>query len=58
MAFSGTVTDPDASGVEYTESGMNVDAKGKYIKEKELPERFRLGGVPGAARGGEVSDRV
>lgn len=40
VAFSGTVIDPDASGVEYTESGMNVDAKGKHIKEKELPERF------------------
>jgi type I restriction enzyme R subunit len=50
VAFSGTVIDPDlpapglrqagASGVEYTEPGMNVDAKGKHIKEKELPERF------------------
>jgi len=49
-AFSGTVIDPDlpapglrqagAAGVEYTESGMNVDAQGKHIKEKELPERF------------------
>jgi len=40
VAFSGTVIDPDATGVEYTESGMNVDAQGKHIKEKELPERF------------------
>lgn len=40
VAFSGTVVDPDAPGVEYTESSMNVDSKGKRIKEKELPERF------------------
>jgi type I restriction enzyme R subunit len=40
VAFSGTVIDPDAPGVEYTESGMNVDAQGKHIREKELPERF------------------
>lgn len=40
VAFSGTVIDPDAAGVEYTESGMNMDAHGKHIKEKELPERF------------------
>lgn len=40
VAFSGTVIDPDAAGVEYTEAGMNVDAQGKHIKEKELPERF------------------
>jgi type I restriction enzyme, R subunit len=35
VAFSGTVTDPDVKGVEYTEVGMN-----KGIKEKELPEKF------------------
>jgi len=35
VAFSGTVADPDAPGVEYTEVGMN-----KGIREKELPERF------------------
>jgi type I restriction enzyme R subunit len=35
VAFSGTVIDPDASGVDYTEVGMN-----KGIREKELPERF------------------
>jgi type I restriction enzyme, R subunit len=40
VAFSGTVIDPDAMVVEYTESGMNVDARGKHIREKELPERF------------------
>ncbi len=40
VAFSGMVTDPDAPGVEYTETGMNVDGKGKRIGEKELPERF------------------
>jgi type I restriction enzyme R subunit len=35
VAFSGTVIDPDAPGVEYTEVGMN-----RGIREKELPERF------------------
>jgi len=35
VAFSGTVADPDAPGVEYTEVGMN-----QGIREKELPERF------------------
>lgn len=40
VAFSGTVTDPDMPGMEYTETGMNVDSKGKRIGEKELPERF------------------
>ncbi len=35
VAFSGTVIDPDAPGVEYTEVGMN-----QGIREKELPERF------------------
>jgi type I restriction enzyme R subunit len=35
VAFSGTVIDPDAPGVEYTEVGMNAG-----IREKELPERF------------------
>jgi len=40
VAFSGTVIDPDAPSLEYTEPGMNVDARGKHIGEKELPERF------------------
>ncbi len=35
VAFSGTVIDPDAPEVEYTEVGMN-----QGIREKELPERF------------------
>ncbi len=35
VAFSGTVTDPDAPTLEYTEVGMN-----KGIREKELPEKF------------------
>ena len=35
VAFSGTVVDPDISGVEYSEVGMN-----QGIKEKELPEKF------------------
>jgi type I restriction enzyme R subunit len=35
VAFSGTVIDPDAPGVEYTEVSMN-----KGIRERELPERF------------------
>ncbi|OWY71562.1 type I restriction endonuclease subunit R [cyanobacterium TDX16] len=40
VAFSGTVEDPDAKGVSYTEPEMNRDKDGKPIKEKELPERF------------------
>ena len=35
VAFSGTVIDPDAPNVEYTEVHMN-----QGIREKELPERF------------------
>lgn len=35
VAFSGSVSDPDIPGKEYTETGMN-----NGIKEKELPERF------------------
>jgi type I restriction enzyme R subunit len=35
VAFSGTVIDPDAPNIEYTEIGMN-----KGIHEKELPKRF------------------
>lgn len=35
VAFSGSVIDPDALNVEYTEVSMN-----KGIKEKELPEQF------------------
>jgi len=35
VAFSGTVTDPDAPTIDYTEVSMN-----NGIKEKELPEKF------------------
>lgn len=35
VAFSGTVVDPDAPSVSYTESGMNSG-----IRESELPEKF------------------
>ena len=35
VAFSGTVIDPDAPGVEYSEVGMNSG-----LREKELPKRF------------------
>lgn len=35
VAFSGTVPDDKAPGVEYTEVGMNAG-----IREKEVPERF------------------
>ena len=35
VAFSGVVQDPDAEGIDYTETGMN-----KGIKERELPEKF------------------
>lgn len=40
VAFSGTVNDPDAPGVTYTEPQMNLDSTGKQIREKELPEKF------------------
>lgn len=38
VAFSGTVTDPDLPGVEYTEPRMN-----NGISEKQLPEKFATG---------------
>lgn len=40
VAFSGTVEDPDAPGVSYTEPDMNRDQNGRPIREKELPDRF------------------
>jgi len=40
VAFSGTVEDPEAPGVTYTEPEMNRDSQGRPIREKELPERF------------------
>lgn len=39
VAFSGEVTDPD-NGAVYSEEGMNIDKKGKKIKEAQLPEEF------------------
>ena len=38
VAFSGTVSDPDVKGVDYTEVGMN-----QGVKERELPEKFDTG---------------
>jgi len=38
VAFSGAVNDPDVSGLDYTEVGMN-----NGIKETELPEKFESG---------------
>src|SRR5439155_18162707 len=40
VAFSGTVEDPDAPGVTYTEPDMNRDRAGRPIREKELPDKF------------------
>ena len=41
VAFSGSVVDPDLTGVEYTEPGLNKDWRtGKSIGETHLPERF------------------
>ena len=40
VAFSGTVEDPDAAGVTYTEPDMNRRKDGTQIREKELPEVF------------------
>ena len=40
VAFSGTVEDPDAPGVSYTEPDMNRDGAGRPIREKELPDKF------------------
>ncbi len=40
VAFSGTVDDPDAAGVSYTEPDMNRQANGKPLPEKQLPEKF------------------
>ena len=42
VAFSGAIADPAAPGIEYTESGMNVDAQGVSINQRELPERFAM----------------
>lgn len=40
VAFSGSVVDPDAPGVSYTEPEMNRDSQGRPIGVKELPEKF------------------
>ena len=40
VAFSGTVEEPDAAGVSYTEPDMNRQANGKPLSEKQLPEKF------------------
>ncbi len=40
VAFSGTVEDPDAAGVSYTEPDMNRENGGKPISEKRLPKKF------------------
>jgi type I restriction enzyme R subunit len=40
VAFSGTVEDPDAAGVSYTEPDMNRDTNGKPLPEKQLPGKF------------------
>jgi type I restriction enzyme R subunit len=40
VAFSGTVEDPDAPGVSYTEPDINRDKDGRPIREKELPDKF------------------
>jgi type I restriction enzyme R subunit len=40
VAFSGTVDDPDAAGVSYTEPDMNRQPDGKPLRERELPEKF------------------
>ena len=40
VAFSGTVEDPDAAGVSYTEPDMNREKHGKPLSEKRLPGVF------------------
>ena len=40
VAFSGSVEEPDAPGVTFTEPEMNRDSAGRPIREKELPEKF------------------
>jgi len=40
VAFSGTVEDPDAPGVTYTEPEMNKQPNGAPLREKELPDKF------------------
>lgn len=40
IAFSGTVTDPDTPGMEYTESGMNKDRNGNHVSEGQTKNVF------------------
>lgn len=40
VAFSGTVVDPDAAGIEYTESSLNVDEYGNRITEGQTKSAF------------------
>lgn len=40
IAFSGAVTDPDAPGVEYTESGLNKDSYGNRVTEGQTKAVF------------------
>lgn len=40
IAFSGTVTDPDAGGMEYTESSMNTDMNGNRVTEGQTKSVF------------------
>ncbi len=54
VAFSGTVQDDKTPGRRPTpKQQMNGG-----IREKELPEKFATPGIPGAAGGGEVPDRL
>lgn len=40
IAFSGAVADPDAPGVEYTESGLNKDSDGNRVTEGQTKAVF------------------
>lgn len=41
IAFSGSLKDPeDPEGIEYTESGMNVDSNGNRVKESQTASVF------------------
>lgn len=41
IAFSGSLKDPDdPNGLEYTESGMNVDSKGNRVRESQTANVF------------------
>lgn len=40
IAFSGSVTDPDAPGIEYTESSLNKDSEGNRVTENQTKTVF------------------